>query len=49
MKVNGKLHVPAVLFPWKDPLILIGWEDRWNPEPVWTLWSREKSLAPVGN
>jgi hypothetical protein len=27
----------------------IGWKVRWIPEPVWTPWSRAKSLAPAGN
>jgi hypothetical protein len=27
----------------------IAWEARWAPEPVCTLWSREKYVAPAGN
>jgi hypothetical protein len=29
--------------------IQIRWDVGWTPQPVWTLWSREKSLASAGN
>jgi hypothetical protein len=37
----------AALTRWKEPAIYIGQKVRWAPEPVWMLWSREKSLAPA--
>jgi hypothetical protein len=42
-------HAPATLPPGKEPPVSIGYEVGWTPEPVWTLWSRDKSLAPAGN
>jgi hypothetical protein len=33
----------------ENPLVPTGQEAGWAPEPVWTLWSWEESLAPVGN
>jgi hypothetical protein len=44
----GQLHVPAVLPPEKEPLVSIGEEAGWIPEPVWTRWWREKFPAPAG-
>jgi hypothetical protein len=49
MEVNGQLHTLAALPPGKEPLIPIGYEAEWAPDPVWTLWHREKSLASAGN
>jgi hypothetical protein len=48
MEVNGQLHVPADLPPRIVPLISIGWETVWGPEPVWTPWWREKFPASAG-
>jgi hypothetical protein len=56
--VSGKLHI--ALRPGKDPLVPIGQEAGWAPNPAWTLARRGKSLAsldtvkkrifaPVGN
>jgi hypothetical protein len=42
--VSGQLQTP-----WKEPLVSTVQEAEWGPESVWTLWSKEKSLAPVGN
>jgi hypothetical protein len=33
------------LTPWKEPPVSIGEDAGWAPEPVCTLWNREKSLA----
>jgi hypothetical protein len=42
MEVIGQPHSPAALSPEKEPLISIGYDAGSAPEPVWTLWSREK-------
>jgi hypothetical protein len=48
MEVSGQLHDPAAL-PSEEPQVLTE-DEIWRvPEPVWTLWSREKSFAPAGN
>jgi hypothetical protein len=49
MEVSGQLHTPAALLLGKEHPVPIGYEAGCAPEPVWTLWSREKSLAPAGN
>jgi hypothetical protein len=38
MKLSGQLHALATF-----PLVPIGWEVGWTPEPVWTTWRRENS------
>jgi hypothetical protein len=38
--VSGQLHVRGALSTEK-----LG---RWGPKPAWTLWSKEKAVAPVG-
>jgi hypothetical protein len=48
MEVSGQLHVPAALPLGKEPTVPTGQEAGWAPEPVWTLWRREKS-CPAGN
>jgi hypothetical protein len=35
--------------PGKEPPVSIGQEAGWAPQPVWTLWTKGKSLAPVAN
>jgi hypothetical protein len=47
--VSGQLDVTAVLPPGKEPPVRIVKKAGWAPEPVWSAWSREKSLTPVGN
>jgi hypothetical protein len=49
MKVSGQLHDPTALPAVKEPPIPIGYVVWWTPEPVWTLWRREKILTPAGN
>jgi hypothetical protein len=41
--VSVQLHAPAALPPRKEPLVPIGQEVGWTPEPVWTTWRRENS------
>jgi hypothetical protein len=49
MEVSGHLHAPASLPPRKEPLVPIGKEAGWAPEPFWTRWWREKFPALAGN
>jgi hypothetical protein len=49
MEMICQLHAPAALLSGKEHTVPIVWEAGWVPELVWTLWSREKSLALVGN
>jgi hypothetical protein len=37
MEVSGQHHTPAALPPGKEPLVPIGQEAGWDPEPFWTL------------
>jgi hypothetical protein len=46
--VSGRLHAPAALPPGKEPLVPIGYEAGWTPEPFWTRWW-EKFPAPARN
>jgi hypothetical protein len=48
MKVSGELHALATLTPGKEPLVRIGYEAGWAPEPFWTRWWREKFPVPAG-
>jgi hypothetical protein len=45
MGVSGQHHDPAALYP----LVPIGQEDGWAPEPVWTQRLEEQSSASVGD
>jgi hypothetical protein len=49
MEVSAQLYAPADLTPGKEPTVPIEYEAGWAPEPLWTLWSREKSLATAEN
>jgi hypothetical protein len=49
MEMSGQLHAPAALPLGKEPLVPIGQEAGWAPEPFWTRWFREKFPAPTGN
>jgi hypothetical protein len=46
MEVSGQLHAPVALLPGKEPLVPIGQEAGWAPEPFWMRWWREKFPAP---
>jgi hypothetical protein len=45
--VTGQLHAPAALPPGKEPPVPILWEAGWAPEPVWTLWRKQKYNTTV--
>jgi hypothetical protein len=47
--VSGQLHAPGALPRWKQPPAPIGYEAGGAPEPVWMMWSKEKSLVPAVN
>jgi hypothetical protein len=49
MEASGLLHAPAASLSGKDPPVPIGKEAGWASEPVWTLWSTEKSLVLARN
>jgi hypothetical protein len=49
MEVSGLLHAPAPFTPEVRAPVPIKEEAGWAPEPVWTLGSREKYIAPTGN
>jgi hypothetical protein len=36
---------PGYPNPGTSPPEPIGWDTGWSPEPVWTLWNREKSCS----
>jgi hypothetical protein len=44
MDVSSELNTP---YSWKQPLVPVGSEAMWAPEPVWTQWRAEKSLLLV--
>jgi hypothetical protein len=46
MEVSGQLHAPAALPPVKEPLLPIGQEAGWTPEPFCTRWWRKNSEPP---
>jgi hypothetical protein len=45
MGLSGQRHALAALYPRKGPPVLIGQEDGWAPELVWTQRLEEKSFA----
>jgi hypothetical protein len=49
MYVSCQLHSPTALSPEKESPIPIRWDAGWAPDPVWTLWKREKCIALAGN
>jgi hypothetical protein len=48
MEVSGQFHAPAALPSEKKPLLPIGKEDGWAPEPVWTWLRRGKFPFSAG-
>jgi hypothetical protein len=47
MEVSGQLHAPTTLPPGKEPLVLIGKEARWAPEPFCNINSKDFLLSVV--
>jgi hypothetical protein len=47
MELSGQLHAPVALPPGKQPPVRT--ESEVGSEPVWTLWSGQKSLSASGN
>jgi hypothetical protein len=47
MEVSGQLHAPAALHLGRELPFPVVEETWWAPEPVWTLWSREKFLPAI--
>jgi hypothetical protein len=48
MELTGQLHALDDL-PGERAPVPIGHKGGWPPEPVWTLWRRDKSLTRAGN
>jgi hypothetical protein len=40
---------PGRFTTWEKAQVPTAQKAGWAPEPVWTLWRNEKSLAPAGN
>jgi hypothetical protein len=49
VEASGQLHALAALPPVKDRPVPTGQEAGWAPNPVWSLWRREQTLAPTVN
>jgi hypothetical protein len=49
MKVSGQFHALAAFPAGKMPSILISSEAGWEPELIWTLYSREKLVPTLGS
>jgi hypothetical protein len=48
MQVSGQLDAPGRFTPKEKPQVPNGYETRWVPEPISTLWTREISLFLPG-
>ena len=47
--MKSHLHDSAALFPVKEAPLPIQLKTGWAPNPVWTIWTTEKSTALTGN
>jgi hypothetical protein len=47
MEGGDQLHVPVALSLWKYSPLLFAYEVGWTPEPIWIVWSKEKSFDNV--
>jgi hypothetical protein len=45
MEVSGQLHASVALPPEEAAMVPFVYGAGWAPEPVWPLWSKEKSNA----
>jgi hypothetical protein len=43
---SGQFRAVVALLPCEEPLVHIGLEVGWYPDPVWTLWRRDKVFRP---
>jgi hypothetical protein len=41
LEMSDQLNAPAALAPWKEPLVAVGYEAGWAPEPVRKSWRVE--------
>ena len=48
MKVSGQPNALVTLTVGKEHPVLLEEESGWAPEPVWTFWRTDQSLAPAG-
>jgi hypothetical protein len=46
MAISGQLRATAAFSQGDSRPVPTGYEAGWPPEPVWTLWRREKNLLP---
>jgi hypothetical protein len=46
---SGQINAPAVLSPWKEPLVPTGQEAWWVPEPFWTGEIIKYKIVPMPN
>jgi hypothetical protein len=49
MELSGQLHASASLALGEESSVHIGYEAEWVPDPMWTLYNREKFLFLARN